>query len=592
MADITLSILLRNLAKQELQNFKSDLNDLNAAGIRPVVDGSARLSASMAEIRAAVNRAGLDYRRGIIDLKEFASSLAFSRQEALQLSDQLGTLSSAQAADFLAVMKNTEVAAGKAGVGINSLRGPLTAVASHMAGLNGSAGNAASVLLSFAGGNMLALGVVAGVGAMATAFHYLNREAEETADKADKAADHIRRLRETSSGKLFGDVDDLRAQISALEALSQTLVVVDARSGETRKRGLDADEAAKLADLKQQLGNAATELNKIGENRAIARITEQFHQLQSDQAMGTAGTGAFGRLQQLREEVVKLQETVTSAEGKDALRTLADTLHGATAQGASTRGMGDTFSQVAMLRQAIAFIPFVQIQTNRNDRFADSTRQGASAAEQQAMADAAGRAGLSDAMKGVGGQTTVGASFSRTQVAVAAFNKEISSTRSILSDLVGRSFTETADGVIGIADALGQSIPGFHGVAKAAQAAAGIIAKVEGALAIEQGGVKVAQALFPFNPALMASGLGMIAHGFKLAALGGGGGGGGSGAGGGGAASQAQQQQQRLGTAGTGTMKVIMPRGAFLRSDEPGFQEFFAETARKAGGRNLIFEYR
>lgn len=594
MGDITLSILLRNLAKQELQNFKNDLNTLNNGGIQPLVEGSSRLSASMAEIRAAVNRAALDYRRGVIDLKEFAQSLAFSRAEAIQLSDSLGTLSQEQAADFLAVMKNTEAAAGKAGIGLNSLRGPLTAVASHLAGVNGSAGNAASVLLQFAGGSTLALGVVAGVGAMAAAFHYLNREAEETADKADKAADHIRQLRATSSGKLLGEVDDIKAQVDALEALSNTLVVVDARTGETRRRGLDTDEAKKLADLKQQLADANTELGKMKESRAIAQLTEQFRQLQSDQAMGTAGTGAFGRLQSLRQEVVALQQTVLSADGKEALRTLALTLQGATAQGQSTRGLGDTATQLAMVRRAIDFIPFVQLQLNRNETTKENPffRTGADAADEATMAREANKGGLSDAMKGVGGQTTVGASFSKTQTAVAAFNKEISSTRSILRDLVGQSFTETADGIIGIADALGQSIPGFHGVAKAAQAAAGIIAKVEGALAIEQGGVKVAQALFPFNPALMASGLGMIAHGFKLAAMGGGSGSSGGGSGGGGGAAAAAQQQQKLGEAGAGTMKVIMPRGAFLRSDEPGFQAFFADVARKSQGRNLIFEYR
>lgn len=153
--------------------------------------------------------------------------------------------------------------------------------------------------------------------------------------------------------------------------------------------------------------------------------------------------------------------------------------------------------------------------------------------------------------------------------------------------LVGEVTPAIAEGLDAINNSALASIPGFGIVAKAAQKAVQIVAKVEGAIAIAKGAVKVAESIWPFNPAGLASGTKMIAEGARLAALGGGGGGSGGGGGHGGGSSftqsaQAAQQAQR------DTVTVILP--PIIPTTDPGVQDWLADVIRNASGRNVVFQ--
>jgi hypothetical protein len=157
----------------------------------------------------------------------------------------------------------------------------------------------------------------------------------------------------------------------------------------------------------------------------------------------------------------------------------------------------------------------------------------------------------------------------------------------------GRTLANLPEVILSVGDALGAinasilgSIPGFGLVAKAAQKAVGIIAKVEGTVAIAQGAVKVAKSIFPFNPAELQSGLQMIATGGRLLALGGGGGGAGS-AGGGGAGSGATVARTQEDIAREqGTVTIVAPRSMTPRDTE--WLDFVAATLRELGGRRFV----
>lgn len=147
-----------------------------------------------------------------------------------------------------------------------------------------------------------------------------------------------------------------------------------------------------------------------------------------------------------------------------------------------------------------------------------------------------------------------------------------------------------ADATVGIGEAfagLGDVVGG-----KAGEAAKKLLApfmKLEGTYFVIKGLAKLAEGLFPPNPALIASGSGMVARGRQLLAMAGGGGtGGGTGAGGGSAGSSASRDvrdtaQQR------GTVTVVWPKDAFANPRDPKFQEYLAETIRAAAGRNVVF---
>lgn len=94
-----------------------------------------------------------------------------------------------------------------------------------------------------------------------------------------------------------------------------------------------------------------------------------------------------------------------------------------------------------------------------------------------------------------------------------------------------------------------------------------------------KGAAKIAEGIFPPNPAAILSGLKHIAAGSLFMALAGGGGGGGYGAGGGGGASR---QQEDVARATNRPRTIVFPMHGFIRSDDPNFQDFLREAY--AGG--------
>lgn len=143
-----------------------------------------------------------------------------------------------------------------------------------------------------------------------------------------------------------------------------------------------------------------------------------------------------------------------------------------------------------------------------------------------------------------------------------------------------------ADATTGIGEAfagLGEIVGGGFG-----QTAKKLLApfmKIEGTYFVIKGLAKIADSLFPPNPAGLASGSGMVARGRQLLSLAGGGA---VGAGGGAGAGSAARSETRQAAETRGTVTVQLPRDAYVHSGDPKFQEFIAETLRRATGRNVV----
>lgn len=161
----------------------------------------------------------------------------------------------------------------------------------------------------------------------------------------------------------------------------------------------------------------------------------------------------------------------------------------------------------------------------------------------------------------------------------------------VFADL-GNSMGFVADATIGIGEGLmglGEIVGGGFG--ETAKKLIAPFAKIEGAYFTIKGLAKIAESIFPPNPAGLASGTGMVARGRQLLALGGGGGsvGGVSGASVGAGSGQSARDSARTTAERQGTVTVVWPRDAFANPADPRFQEMFAETIRRAGGRNITF---
>jgi hypothetical protein len=173
--------------------------------------------------------------------------------------------------------------------------------------------------------------------------------------------------------------------------------------------------------------------------------------------------------------------------------------------------------------------------------------------------------------------------FDAALAAVEAFNAEVRTSNQLLGELAGAALLGVADGVAALAASIGAGAPAFGLLAKAARQAVADIAKAEGQLAIRQGAVKIAKAIFPPNPAELASGLKMIAAGTLLSALGGAASGGGGQAGGGGGLSPAafprDQAESRDSRRGRG---VVIVKDGVLHTRSPEFRDLITSIVEEA----------
>ena len=94
--------------------------------------------------------------------------------------------------------------------------------------------------------------------------------------------------------------------------------------------------------------------------------------------------------------------------------------------------------------------------------------------------------------------------------------------------------------------------------------------------------------LWPPNPVQLAAGAKHLLAGAAFTAIGGGGGGrAGVGSGGGGAAPGGFTNDRPFG-ASRGTITIQFPGEGFIRAGDPAFQDWLAETIRRAGDRDVI----
>lgn len=165
--------------------------------------------------------------------------------------------------------------------------------------------------------------------------------------------------------------------------------------------------------------------------------------------------------------------------------------------------------------------------------------------------------------------------------------KEALSFKGVM-DLIAASTLPVAEGLAAINDSLLGSIPGFGQVAKAAQKAVQVVAKVEGAIAIAKGAVKIAESIWPFQPQGIVSGTKMIVEGAKLSALGGGSGSASSASGGGaGSAATYNASNQEIAKR-RDRVTVILP--PIIPTTDTGVQDWLAQVIREAAGRDADFQ--
>jgi hypothetical protein len=118
-------------------------------------------------------------------------------------------------------LKNVEQESRKAGIGLQSMRGPLTTITTQLAHANPAVGQLASMVGSFALGTGMMIGVMAGLAALAYGWNKVTAESRAAKEEAKENLEQLREIRRQrllgEDGELGGTVREGRRAVSALE---------------------------------------------------------------------------------------------------------------------------------------------------------------------------------------------------------------------------------------------------------------------------------------------------------------------------------------------------------------------------------------
>lgn len=155
-------------------------NTAAAGAVAPVV------ARTMGQVALDVQKATAAYRAGKLPLQEYRIALAAARAEAINLAGSISTLGARETMQFNGILRQTTVTAKGMGQGLGSVRGGMAALAAQALGAQTAVGSMASSLLMFAAGNAIAVGVVAGIAAIALAYRALTSDSRELAEAQDR----------------------------------------------------------------------------------------------------------------------------------------------------------------------------------------------------------------------------------------------------------------------------------------------------------------------------------------------------------------------------------------------------------------------
>ena len=201
--------------------------------------------------------------------------------------------------------------------------------------------------------------------------------------------------------------------------------------------------------------------------------------------------------------------------------------------------------------------------------------------------------------EGPGGDTSGGFSpgfiegINNATAGMGQFGEAAQETQVILGELAGVTILSMTDALAGMFQELGKGSFSLAAFGKAALRGVALEAAGKGKFYIAEGLAKIAQSLFPPNPAGLASGAKEIAAGGGLLALSGTLGGGGAGRtatgyGGGSGFSPGQfERNQADATISRGTVTIRLDKG-FINPHDPDFIDWLARAIEAGQGRRVL----
>jgi hypothetical protein len=135
--------------------------------------------------------ASADFQAGVISARDYATAMQIARAEAVALRSAGVIPAGREFSAFNTVLRTTVPTAAAAGQGLGTIRSSLASLTATAVGARGVFGTLGGALLQFASGNMVAIGIIAGIGAIAFAWRKLTQDTREAREELVKLRDEM-----------------------------------------------------------------------------------------------------------------------------------------------------------------------------------------------------------------------------------------------------------------------------------------------------------------------------------------------------------------------------------------------------------------
>jgi hypothetical protein len=515
---------------------------------------------------------------------EVAGGMTFATSASSRWEEGLRRLAQQQKANTAAMAESTGKS-GEFGSGLGKATNAAINLSGNILGLNNQVSNFAEGMLASMGiGGPVVAGALAGLAAVTAAVLYFTKTERE----ANKAYDDwLKSMRQNTPLAIVGaKVDVLQEKVDRLRQVA---------AGDVELFGFVKPETIRL-------------LSEAGKQLASVRAQyDQLFESLRQQTFAKAVTDATSQALALFQ-----------ANVADTMRQGADFLASPAQQWARfPKILGDVNSEIGTFRNLIAStkdpLERLQLEAKLKELIAlraelarvragspftvsvggDATRQGATAAEQQAQVGRAGEGGLSLAMQGIGGTRGLSEYGEALQEELRQFFQET-------AELIQTEFAQTLGDAIGnafeVAFRTGDPLKAIQAFGTAMLAGVGSIFVQLGQTYLKYGAIMKALAKLLPNPftagwAAAAIGVALIALGKALNAVaasaaggsaGAGGGGGGGGGRGVGATQSTVARQQ------AGRMTLVVDENLAMNPLHPRSVEWVAKAFSEALGMDII----
>lgn len=158
---------------------------------------SVALDSAMVALNKDLRLATADFKAGIISTEDYAAAIDHVQREAQELRASGIAPVGKDLTAFNSIMgAKLPAATARAGAGLGTIRSSMASLTARMVSTNGTVGTLVGGLLQFGTGNVVAIGIIGGIAAIAASWRLLTKDQREAREELDKLVESYNDLAE------------------------------------------------------------------------------------------------------------------------------------------------------------------------------------------------------------------------------------------------------------------------------------------------------------------------------------------------------------------------------------------------------------